>query len=75
MRIGNFELDYSQAAVCFRSGVNFVGTALTAALIRGAVEPALAAYDEFFPGLARVIAGLDTPEKAIQVIEYGEPDP
>jgi hypothetical protein len=74
MRIGNFELDYSEAAVCFRSGVNFKGTGLTAALISGAVEPALAAYDEFFPGLARVIAGLDTPAKAIQSIEYGDPD-
>ena len=74
MRIGNFELDYSQAAVCFRSGVNFKGTGLTEALIRGAVEPALAAYDEFFPGVVRVFAGVEPPARIIQSIEYGEVD-
>jgi hypothetical protein len=72
MRIGNFELDYRECQVCFRSSVNFKGVPLSEPLIDGVITPALQAFDEFFPGLARVIAGLDTPSKAIRAIEYGE---
>ena len=72
MRIGNFELDFRLRRPCFRSGLNFAGAELSTSLIAGAIEPAIEAYAEFVPGLARVIAGLDTPKGAIQAIEYGE---
>ena len=70
MRIGNFELDYQSSQICFRSSINFNGTPLTDPLIGGAISPALEAYAEFFPGLANVIAGVETPKQAINRIEY-----
>lgn len=72
MRIGNFEVDYGTCRVCFRSSINFKGIPLSKELVEGVIAPALEAYDEYFPGLARVIAGIDTPAKAIREIEYGE---
>lgn len=72
MRIGNFDLDYAHAKVVFRSSINFKGVPLVEQLIDNAISPALAAYDEFFPGLVEVIAGIETPERAIRLIEYGD---
>ena len=72
MRIGNFELDYEGCQVMVRSSINFKGVPLSETLIEGVISPALEAYKEFFPGLAQVIAGTNTPSHAIRVIEYGE---
>ena len=72
MRIGNFEVNYKDYQVYFRSSVNFKGDRLSEALIKGVIEPALEAFDEYFTGLAKIIAGIDTPEAAIYAIEYGE---
>jgi hypothetical protein len=71
MRIGNFELDYNDGQVNFKSSINFCGTQLTDILIDGVIEPALKAFDEFFPGLRMVYAEIETPKEAIRKIEYG----
>lgn len=70
LRIGSFELSFRTGQLSFRSSLNFRGLELTAALIDNVIQPALAAYDEFFPAVARVIAGLDTPAEAIRKVEY-----
>jgi hypothetical protein len=72
IRIGNFELDFRDGQVRFKSSINFKRTQLSEILIDDAIKPAVAAFDEFFPGLANVIAGLDTPAKAIAEAEYGQ---
>jgi hypothetical protein len=72
MRIGNFDLSFRDGQVSFRSGVNFRGTLLSEALIDGVMEPALQAFDEFFPGLKEVIAEIATPLEAIRKMKYGE---
>jgi len=72
MRIGNFEVDYAGCKISFRSGLNFHGHGLSTELLDGAVQPALKAFEEFFPGLADVIAGISAPADAIRKIEYGE---
>ncbi|HWM92956.1 MAG TPA: YbjN domain-containing protein [Thermoanaerobaculia bacterium] len=72
MRIGSFELDWRSGRLSFKSSLNFKGVELSPILIDNTIQPALTAFDEFFPGAARVIAGLDTPADAIRKIEYGE---
>lgn len=71
MRIGNFELDMKAGKISFRSGLNFKGQGLSAALIDGAVQPALKAFEEFYPSLEKVFAGIKTPVEAINEAEYG----
>ncbi|MGJ4951523.1 YbjN domain-containing protein [Bradyrhizobium sp. HKCCYLS20291] len=71
LRIGNFELDFRDGQVCFKSSVNFKGIGLSERLIDNVIRPALVAFDEFFPGMAEVIAGVETPARAIAKAEYG----
>jgi|SRR6516165_7643146 hypothetical protein len=71
LRIGDFELDYRDGQVQFKSSINFKGVELDKILIDNTIAPALTAFEEFFPGLANVIAGLETPAKAIRKAEYG----
>ncbi len=71
MRIGNFELDMKEGKVSFRSGLNFKGQGLSTALIDGAVQPALKAFEEFYPSLEKVFAGIMSPLEAINEAEYG----
>ena len=75
MRIGNFELDLRDGQLGFKSSLSYKGDRLSEALIDAAVAAGLRAYDEYYPGLARVIAGLDSPAQAIHTIEYGDGTP
>jgi hypothetical protein len=72
LRIGNFELDVRDGQVCFKSSINFKGVQLSEQLIDNVIQPALTAFDEFFPGLADVIAGIETPASAMAKAEYGK---
>jgi hypothetical protein len=45
---------------------------LSEQLIDNVIQPALTAFDEFFPGLADVIAGIETPASAMAKAEYGK---
>jgi hypothetical protein len=72
LRIGNFEVDFNDGQISFKSSMNFKGLELTEKLIENVIEPALIAFDEFFPGLANVIADIDTPARAIRKVEYGK---
>lgn len=41
-------------------------------MLDNVIQPALAAFDEFFPAAAQVIAGIQTPVEAIRSVEYGD---
>ena len=75
MRIGNFEIDYAALRVSFRSSVDYTKVGLTPGLIEGVIQPAMAAFREFFPGLAPVISGILTPLQALEESnENGAPE-
>lgn len=69
MRIGNFELDYSDGEVRYKSSLDFEGQELTPSLIRGAIYPAVLTLDHYLPGLLSVIYGGRTPFEAIEDVE------
>jgi hypothetical protein len=71
MRIGNFELDYSDGEVRYKSSLDFEGELLTPTLIRNAIYPAVMTMDRYLPGLMSVMFGGRTPYEAIQEIEGG----
>lgn len=70
MRIGNFDMDFETGKLNFRSSVNFKDETLTAALIRGAIEPSIEAVDMYLPGIVNVTQGIQTPIVAINSIDY-----
>lgn len=69
LRIGNFELDYSDGEVRYKSSIDFEGQNLTQELIRNAIYPAVHTMDRYLPGLLRVSFGGATPHEAIEEVE------
>lgn len=69
LRIGNFELDYGDGEVRYKSSIDFEGQPLTKRLIKNAVYPAVQTMDRYVPGLMQVLYGNVSPETAIAQIE------
>ena len=69
LRIGNFEMDYTDGEVRYKSSLDFENALLTPALIRNAIYPAVQTLDRYMSGLMAVIYGGQTPHAAIEVIE------
>lgn len=69
LRIGNFELDFSDGEVRYKSGLDFENETLTPNLIRYAIYPAVQTLDHYMPGLMKVAFGGVAPVEAIAEIE------
>jgi len=69
LRIGNFELDYRDGEIRYKSTLDFEDNGLTFALIRNAIYPAVQTMDRYLPGLMKVIYGGQDPADAIFEIE------
>ena len=69
LRIGNFEMDYSDGEVRYKSSLDFEGETLTETLIKNTVYPAVQTMDFYLPGLLGVMYGNKTPVEAIQDTE------
>jgi len=69
LRIGNFELDYQDGEVRYKSSLDFESETLTFNLIRNAIYPAVQTMDRYLKGLLSVMFGGRTPVEAIQEVE------
>jgi hypothetical protein len=72
LRIGNFELDYSDGEVRYKASLDFEGEALSHQFIRNTIYPAVQTMDLYLPGLLKVIYGGLSPEAAIAEVEDAE---
>lgn len=75
LRIGNFELNYGDGEVRYKSSIDFEGVALSPPLIRHVIYPAVQTMDRYLPGLLRVIYGDVPPTEAIGTVEKQEGAP
>lgn len=71
MVIGNFEMDYADGEVRFKTSIQLDQTALTAELLRPLIYSNVAVMDQYLPGLQAVIGLTHTPGAAINAIEAG----
>jgi hypothetical protein len=69
LRIGNFEMDFSDGEVRYKSSIDFEGERLTRNLIKYAIYPVVQTMDYYMPGLMKVAFGGMAPHEAIQEIE------
>lgn len=74
LRIGNFELDYADGEVRYKSSLNFAEQTLSKELIRNTIYPAVHTVDRYLPGLLRVSFGCATPREAIEEVESSQLD-
>ena len=69
LRIGNFEMDYTDGEVRYKSSFDFEGETLTPTLIKNTMYPAVHTMDFYLPGLLGVMYGNKTPVEAIHDTE------
>jgi hypothetical protein len=74
MVLGNFELDYRDGEIRFKTSIQVNETALTSSLLHPLIFGNLAAMDRYFPGLQAVIGLQQTPSEAISAVEQGSND-
>ena len=69
MMIGNFELDFQDGEIRFKTSIDVENDCLTSALIKNLVAANIAMMDRYMPGLMSVIYGNVSPDEAIAQIE------
>ncbi|MEG4301539.1 YbjN domain-containing protein [Microcoleus sp. D3_18a_C4] len=69
LSIGNFELDFADGEVRYKTSIDVEGSQLDLALIRQLIYPNLTTMDEYLPGLMKIIYSDISPKEAIAEIE------
>jgi len=69
LRIGNFEMDFEDGEVRYKSSLDFESVELTPGLIRNTIYPAVQTMDRYLPGVLAVVFGGKSAEEAISMIE------
>ncbi|MFN6471994.1 MAG: YbjN domain-containing protein [Nostoc sp. SerVER01] len=69
MVIGNFELNFANGEISYKTSIDVEGDRLTSALIQRVVYANVTMMDEYLPGILSVIYGNVSPAEAIATIE------
>jgi hypothetical protein len=64
--IGNFELDYDDGQVRFKSSIDFSGTELSETMIRNAILPAMTAFETYANQLVAIMTGAATAAQPVK---------
>jgi hypothetical protein len=73
LMVGNFEMDYADGQIRFKSSLDFTGADLTETLIRNAIRPAMRAVETYAGGLVSVVAHGKSASEAIRDVETDLP--
>ena len=68
LSIGNFELDYSDGEIRYKTGIDVEGDDLSVALVRQLVYANVIMMDRYLPGIMKVIYSNISPAEAIDAI-------
>lgn len=69
LRLGNFEMDYGDGEVRYKTSLQFDQTPLTPALLRPLILNNVAVMDKYLPGLQAIVAQEQTALEAIITVE------
>lgn len=67
--LGNFEMDFEDGEIRFKTSIDVEGGELTTALVRQLVYANIVMMDRYLPGLLKVIYGGLSPSEAIAQVE------
>jgi hypothetical protein len=71
MVIGNFEMDFNDGEIRYKTSIDVDGDDLSEPLIKNVVYTNVVMMDRYLPGILSVIDGKASPKDAIAVIENG----
>ncbi|MEQ9484756.1 YbjN domain-containing protein [Coleofasciculus sp. F4-SAH-05] len=69
MVIGNFELNFAEGEIAYKTSIDVEGSTLTFPQLKRLVDTNVAMMDQYLPGIKSVIQGDASPEEAIAQIE------
>ena len=69
LRMGNFEMDYEDGTIRYKTCIDVDGDRLTPALVKNVVYANVQLMDHYTPGMIRLIFGGLTPAEAVAEIE------
>jgi hypothetical protein len=69
MRIGNFELDFEDGEVRFKTSIDVEGGELTSKMIDNLLQANLVTMDRYFSGMMELIYGDKMPKELVQKME------
>jgi hypothetical protein len=67
--LGNFELDFSDGEVRFKTSLDLAGAPLRTELFEGLLDPNIATTDMYLPAIEAVVHGRMTPKAAVEMVE------
>jgi hypothetical protein len=70
LTMGNFEMDFNDGEIRFKTSLDAKKSELTDDLIRPVVYINVAMMDRYFPALAAVLENRATPQQAFELIEH-----
>lgn len=70
--IGNFEMDFQDGEIRYKTSIDVEGAPLSTAIVRNLVAPNLTMIDRYLPGMMALIYANAAPEDAIALVEGGE---
>lgn len=71
LHIGNFELDFRDGEIRYKTSVDVEGGLLTVTMMKNLVYTNVTTADRYLPGLMAVLYGGKTPAEAIEQVERG----
>lgn len=70
--VGNFELDYTDGEIRYKTSIDFEGSSLDKALIKQLVYTNVLTMAHYLPGILAVLEQKMNPEQAIHMVEEGD---
>ncbi len=69
LRVGNFEMDFEDGELRYKSVLSFKDEQLTQNWIRNAILPAISTVDRYAPGFAKILRGGKSAAEAFAEVE------
>ena len=70
--LGNFEMDFSDGEIRFKTSIDVTGERMTTSLFEDLFEPNITTIDLYLPALEAVRDGRMTPLEAVRMVEEGD---
>jgi hypothetical protein len=67
--LGNFELDFDNGEICYKTSIDITDDRFNFALIQQLVYTNITIMDQYLPGIQAVLSGKVSPVEAIRAIE------
>jgi hypothetical protein len=72
--LGNFELDYSDGEVRYKTSIDVTGGTLSEEMMKSVFSTNISVVHRYLPGLLKILSGQITPESAIREAERDLPE-